>query len=82
MQRAYIPLDAAAAEESCTGTGGAQGAQMTVLVTGAGGFIGMSASIMLHQHGHGEGTALSAFLTRDRNGRCALTVEDFAANGR
>ena len=54
-QGAYVPLNAAAARESCQGTGHTHGApQMTVFVTGAGGFIGVHAVLMLRKHGHGE----------------------------
>jgi UDP-glucuronate 4-epimerase len=53
-KRAYMPLDMHKARQSCQGTGHTHGApQMTVLVTGAGGFIGMHASLMLRRRGHG-----------------------------
>ncbi len=49
-----MPLDLEKAQQSCQGTGHTHGApQMTVLVTGAGGFIGMHSSMMMRRRGHG-----------------------------
>ena len=55
LQRAYMALNAQRAQDSCQGTGHTQGAPpMTVLVTGAGGFIGVHAALMVRRRGHGE----------------------------
>lgn len=50
-----MPFNEERAQESCLGTGHTHKApQMTVLVTGAGGFIGVHAVLMLRRSGHGE----------------------------
>lgn len=65
LQRAYMPLSTERAQKSCQGTGHTHGApQMTVLVTGAGGFIGVHATLMLRRRGHG-GLPVSARLQPD-----------------
>lgn len=50
-----MALNAQRAQDSCQGTGYTHGAPpMTVLVTGAGGFIGVHAALMVRRRGHGE----------------------------
>ena len=52
-----MPFDEAEAAQSCQGGGQAQGPpSMTVLVTGAAGFIGHRAAVMLRRSGHGAPT--------------------------
>lgn len=49
-----MPFNEAEAVESCRGSGHTHGAPpMTVLVTGAAGFIGHRAATMLRRNGHG-----------------------------
>ena len=56
LQSAYMPLDEAAALESCAPSRDAQatGMTMVVLVTGSGGFVGAATAWKLKEQGHGE----------------------------
>ncbi len=53
-QSAYMPMDEAAARESCAPAKAGSADTMTVLVTGTGGFIGAATALKLKEQGHGE----------------------------
>ena len=48
-----MPLDVAAAKQSCAATGRPEAEPMIVLATGTGGFVGSATALVLKQRGHG-----------------------------
>ena len=48
-----MPLDVAAAKQSCAAAGRPEAEPMIVLATGTGGFVGSATALVLKQRGHG-----------------------------
>jgi hypothetical protein len=73
LQWPYMPINTMEAVSSCKGSPQIQTPDpMTVLVTGAAGFIGYHAVIALHQHGHGVTLPLLQRLSSSADRLCSL----------
>ena len=70
-----MPLDVAAAKQSCAVTGLPEAEMMTVLVTGTGGFVGSASALTLKERGHGAVFALHQLDTGEPRSTCSCSTE-------